>query len=113
VLVGSAPSNGGQAELLTTTRSNKSGNTAFFSNPQSTGNPNNITFVTQDWNPGGGDNGTYNDAQTGVLYAGSQEGVFNEDNTSMPLNAAFNLLIFRLTRRANDKRLSRPALQAP
>jgi hypothetical protein len=94
VLIGSAPSNGGQAMELTTTSSNKRGNTTFFSNPQSTGNPNNITFVTQNWNPGGGDDGTYNNAQTGVYYAGSEEGVFDENNASMPLNAAFNLLIF-------------------
>ena len=94
MLVGSAPSNGGQAELLTTTSSNKAGNTTFFSNPQTTGNPNNITFVTQNWNPGGGDDGTYNNAQTGVWYNNGREGVFDEDNASMPLNAAFNLLIF-------------------
>jgi hypothetical protein len=94
VLIGSAPSNGGHAVLLTTTRSNQKGDLTFISNAQTNGDPNNITFVTQNWNPGGGDAGTYNNAQIGVLYVGSEEGVFEEDLATMPLHAAFNLLIF-------------------
>jgi hypothetical protein len=57
------------------------------------GNPNNVTFATQNWNPGGG-GGTYNAVQTGVWYTGTKEGVFEENQAAMPLNAAFNVLIF-------------------
>ncbi len=93
VLVGAAPSNGGSSMLLKAASSNTSGDTTYISNPQTTGNPNNVTFVTQDWNPGGA-GGTYNDAQTGVWYTGAQEGMFNENGSGPPLNSAYNLLIF-------------------
>ena len=93
VLVGTAASNGGQAEVLTTTTSDRDGDTVFFNNSETTGNPNNVTFVTQDWNPGG-KGGTYNNEQMGVWYDGIQEGVFNEDGTSPPIHSAYNLLIY-------------------
>lgn len=93
VLVGTAASNGGKAEVLTTTTSDRDGDTVFFNNSETTGNPNNVTFVTQDWNPGG-KGGTYNNEQMGVWYDGIQEGVFNEDGTSPPIHSAYNLLIY-------------------
>jgi hypothetical protein len=94
VLIGSAPSNGGQAERLITTSSNQTENMTIFTNPETTGNPNNVTFVTQDYNPAGGDAGVFNNAETGLWYDGFEEAVINEGGASMPLNAAFNLLIF-------------------
>lgn len=93
VMVGQAPSNGGVMKTLKTTSTNRSGDTTFISNSQTTGNPNNVTFTTQNWNPGGA-GGTYNNAQTGVWYNGAGEGVFNENTSSPPLNSAFNTLIF-------------------
>lgn len=93
VLVGATPSNGGATAILTTTTSNRSGDTVYISNSETSGNPNNVTLVTQNWNPGGS-GGTYNNVQTGVWYAGSQEGMFNENGSSPPLNSAYNLLIF-------------------
>lgn len=93
VMVGQTPSNGGKITTLKTTSTNRSGDTAFISNSQTTGNPNNVTFTTQNWNPGGA-GGTYNNAQTGVWYNGAREGIFNENQSSPPLNSAFNILIF-------------------
>jgi hypothetical protein len=93
VLVGQAPSNGGKASVLMTTSANQDGDTTLISSPQTTGNPNNVTFVTQNWNPGGV-GGTYNNAEVGVWYTGTQEGAFNESQGAMPLDSAFNLLIF-------------------
>jgi hypothetical protein len=40
------------------------GDTTLISNAQTTGNPNNVSFATQNWNPGGS-GGTYNNVQTG------------------------------------------------
>jgi hypothetical protein len=93
VMVGQAPSNGGTMKTLKTTNTNRSGDTTFISNSQTTGNPNNVTFTTQNWNPGGA-GGTYNNSQTGVWYTGAREGVFNENQSSPPLNSAFNILVF-------------------
>lgn len=93
VLVGSAVSNGGKAEVLTTTHANRDGDTVFFNNSETTGNPNNVTFVTENWNPGG-KGGTYNDQEIGVWYDGSEEGVFNENTSAPPIHSSYNLLIF-------------------
>jgi hypothetical protein len=93
VLVGTAATNGGRSTTITTTRHNRPGNVVFLSNPRTTGNPNNVTFVTQDYNPGGtghtGDSGfPY------VAYLGSKEFISNWHGPLMPLGASFNLLIF-------------------
>jgi hypothetical protein len=93
VLVGQAPSNGGKSSVLTTTKSNRSGDTTLISNSQTTGNPNNVVFVTQNWNPGG-HHGTYNNNQPGVWYTSAQEGAFNENQSAPPLKSAFNILVF-------------------
>jgi hypothetical protein len=93
VMVGSTASNGGESALMQTSTGNRSGDTVYIHDAQTTGNPNNVTFATQNWNPGG-TGGTYNNVQTGVWYNGSQEGVFNQDTSTPPLHAAFNLLIF-------------------
>ena len=57
-------------------------------------NPNAIVLVTQNWNPGGG-SGTYNDYPIGVWYYNSigKWAVFNQALASMPVGAAFNVLI--------------------
>ena len=93
VMVGQAPSNGGKSSVLTTTKSNQDGDTTLISNSQTTGNPNNVVFATQNWNPGG-KGGTYNNAQTGIWYTGNREGAFNEDHSHTPLKSAFNILVF-------------------
>lgn len=93
VLVGTAATNGGNSTTITTTRHNRSGNVVFLSNPRTTGNPNNVTFVTQDYNPGG----TGHTGDLGfpyVAYMGSKEFIANWRGPKMRLGASFNLLIF-------------------
>ncbi len=55
-------------------------------------NPNAIIFSTPNLNPGGG-SGIYNNHNTGVTYNGSQWRIFNENGASIPVNAAFNVLV--------------------
>lgn len=93
VLVVPKKKQGHSVFVQTATSSNTTGDYTLISNKQTTGNPNNVTFATQKWNPGGGE-GTCNAVQTGVWYTGTKEGVFNEDQSTMPLNASFNVLIF-------------------
>jgi len=96
VMIGATKSNGGQMVLQTATNSNISGDSTIVVNPQSTGNPNAVLFDTPNWNPGGS-GGTSDTVPTGVLYYLSptdDAAVFNEDGSSMALNAAFNVLIF-------------------
>lgn len=96
VMIGATKSNGGQMILQTAKTSNISGDSTMIFNSRSTGNPNAVLFDTPNWNPGGS-GGTSDTAATGVLYYLSptdDAAVFNEDASSMPLGAAFNVLIF-------------------
>ena len=79
-----------------TTAANTGGDTTFISNAKTTGNPNAVIFETQNWNPGGV-GGTPDRPSTGVWWAdgNGQAAVFNEDLSAMPLNAAFNLIIYQ------------------
>lgn len=56
-------------------------------------NPNAILFVTQNWNPGGGWSGTYNDHPIGVWYHPYLQKwtIFNQDQEALPPGAAFNV----------------------
>jgi len=97
VLVGSAESNGGKTMLVKATSADESGahNSVFFSNKKTNGQPNNVTFNTQVYNPDG-KGAALNNTETGVYYDGSksEEAVFNENDTLPPLGEGFNLLVF-------------------
>ena len=70
-------------------------NYTLIDHPLTNENPNAIVMVTQNWNPGGVD-GTYNNYPIGVWYSSSAKkwGIFNQDSSSsMPVDAAFNVLI--------------------
>jgi len=56
-------------------------------------NPRAIVVVTQNFNPGGGGGGVYNDHPIGVGYSGSRWSIFNEDGAPIPEGAAFNVWI--------------------
>lgn len=93
VLVGQVPSNGGATSVLKVTSSNRTGHLVHLSNKNTTGNPNNVIFVTQNVNPGG--KGSASDPDpTDVGYVGSREVVLNWDSPTMNLGTAFNLLIY-------------------
>jgi hypothetical protein len=93
VLVGNAASNGGRTALLTTTAANRPHNEVIISNSQTTGNPNNVVFATQDFNPSD-KGGTGNTGNVIAAYDNTNEGLANWAGSASPLKAAFNLLIF-------------------
>ena len=98
VMVGSAPSNGGKAGLVAVTNFDHHIGTILVNSPVSNGNPNNVTFVTQVYNPGGkgaiGDRHplevAYPDPGTMIF----KETLNNSDFTTAPVGARFNVLIF-------------------
>lgn len=71
---------------------NISANSTYLDNPLTTGDPDAILSVTQNWNPGGG-SGTYNDHPIGVWYDADRQrwAIFNQDRKAMPEGAAFNV----------------------
>ena len=76
------------------TPENISANSTYLDNPLINSNPNAVLYVTQNWNPGGSEGGTYNDHPVGVWYDTNREkwAVFNQDRAAMPDGAAFNVL---------------------
>jgi hypothetical protein len=93
VLIGNAVSNGGKAALLTATAANKTGDAVLISNPETNGNPNNIVFATQDFNPGD-KGGTGDSTNVVAAYDNSKEALINWAGGNVPLKASFNLLIY-------------------
>jgi hypothetical protein len=93
VLVSPAASNGGRGEELTATSGNLRNGGVAVSTSQTTGNPNNVTFVTQNSSPGG-TTGRRDDAQPGVWYNGNTEVIFNENQSNISAKTAFNVLTF-------------------
>ena len=76
------------------TAANIGGHITTINHPHCNGDPNAILIVTQNWNPGGGI-GTYNAHPIAVYYAGSAWNIFNQDFAAMPVNAAFNVMVFK------------------
>ncbi|MCA1731756.1 MAG: hypothetical protein LC751_20860, partial [Actinobacteria bacterium] len=76
------------------TPENISANSTYLDNPLLNGNPNAVLYVTQNWNPGGREGGTYNDHPVGVWYDTNREkwAIFNQDRAAIPEGAAFNVL---------------------
>jgi hypothetical protein len=93
VMVGQRPSNGGKGEILTATSKSLVNGAVDISSSQTTGNPNNVTFVTQNFSPDG-KTGHENNAAPGVWYNGKTEVIFDEDQGSIVAKCAFNALIF-------------------
>jgi hypothetical protein len=96
VLVNSSVRNGGgKVALQKAAKSNTIDDTTYINNPLTNDNPDNITFVTPNYNPGG-KGGTYDPIQTGVWWpsGGSEEGVFNQNGSTPPVHSSYNLLIF-------------------
>jgi hypothetical protein len=93
-LFSAAASVPGARFVHTATAANTSGNHTYIDHPLTNNNPNAIVLVTQNWNPGGVGN-TYNNHPIGVYYSSGEQkwAVFNQDLASMPVGAAFNVLI--------------------
>lgn len=93
VLVGQGASNGGKMTVLKATGSNRVGSSVLINNAETNANPNNVTFVTQDFNPGG-KGGTADKYPVQVAYFGTRENVLNWAGTKQKLDTAYNVLIF-------------------
>ncbi len=78
---------------------NIEGNRTYLNNSLTNGDPNAVLSATRNWNPGGR-GGVYNDHPVGVLYDKSVEkwAIFNKDDASMPVGAAFNIAVRRHNR---------------
>ncbi|MGD8633356.1 MAG: hypothetical protein PVF85_07285 [Anaerolineales bacterium] len=76
------------------TAGNSSGNSTFLDNQLLNEEPNMVTIITQNWNPGS-PGGVYNDHPPGVFYSNTYDQwlIFNEDGSVMPQGASFNVLI--------------------
>ena len=83
---------GGNTFVQTATTSNIISNWTVIDNSALNGNPNEIFFTTQNWNPSGS-SGVYNNAETGVWYDGSNWAIFNQDISAMPEGASFNVYV--------------------
>jgi hypothetical protein len=76
------------------TPENITANSTFLDSEVVNDNPDAILYVTQSWNPDGGD-GTYNDHPIGVWYdeGAGRWAIFNQDREAMPEGAAFNVFV--------------------
>ncbi len=87
------------AFVHTATGSNTRGNWTALNHPLTNGIPPAFVFATHNFNPGGGESGTYNDHHIGVWYTYSNSlipnkwAIFNQDRLNMPNNASFNVLV--------------------
>jgi hypothetical protein len=79
--------------LHVATAANTSNHITTIDHPATNDNPSALVFVTSNWNPGGIDDGTYNDRAVGVWYSGGKWKIFNQDLAAMPANAAFNVMV--------------------
>jgi len=76
------------------TVSNTSYSWTTIDHPRTNDNPNAIVLVTQNANPGGAGY-IYNDHSIGMYYSSAEKKwvIYNQDLDSMPIGAAFNVLI--------------------
>lgn len=78
--------------------SNIVNNWTIITNSLTDGNTGAVVFATHNWNPSGGNTGTYDNHTTGVWYNGSKWAIYNERTTgadnAMPVGAAFNTEMF-------------------
>jgi hypothetical protein len=73
---------------------NTVGNRTYLNSPLTSGEPEAVLTVTQNWNPGGG-RGVYNDHPIDVLYDADirKWAIYNRDGAPMPDGAAFNIAV--------------------
>ena len=78
------------------TSANTFGDFTLLDNTVTNNNPQAVIAVTANWNPNGGANPGFDDHRVGVWYdsEAAKWGIFNEDQTAMPMGAAFNVYAF-------------------
>jgi len=91
---GAGVGTGGAAFVHVATAGNSLGNYTIINNPLCNGDPNAILMVTPNLNPGNTLH-VYNNHPIGVWYNGSSWTIFEQDVATVPLNAAFNVLVIK------------------
>ena len=92
-----SPDPGGEDVYQTATSANTGSDFTWISNAETTGNPNAVVFDTPNAGQANGSCLCVNDpSPTGIWWsnAAAQAAVLNEDQSPMPLNAQFNLIIY-------------------
>jgi hypothetical protein len=86
------PDSGSGARVFThiATALNSAGDWTDLDNSTTNNNPSAVVFVTPNWNPGGS-GGTFDNHPIGVWYHSGKWAIFNENGTSIPNGAAFNV----------------------
>ena len=82
------------AFIQVATAANSTGNHTVIANSLCDGDPDAILLVTPNSSPQG-ITGVSNNHPIGVMYSAPHWEIFEQDNASMPLNAAFNVLIIK------------------
>jgi hypothetical protein len=74
---------------------NTVGNSTYIDLPGINGDPDALLLITPNWNPNGRTDGIYNNHNVGVWYDESRGcwAIFNQDQSRIPLGAAFNVAI--------------------
>jgi len=77
------------------TLDNTVANGTYLDESLTNGNPDAVLSVTQNWNPGGGSSGVYNDHPIGIRYDAERRKwvIYNRDGAPMPKGAAFNVAL--------------------
>jgi hypothetical protein len=88
------PTDGAGVFVQNTTSAGTSTN---INNALTDGHPNAIILVTPNYNPGGACPCVSANFRIGVEYSGIKWAIFTQDNSLMPLNAAFNVFILPAT----------------
>lgn len=85
---------GTAAFIQLTSAVNIFGDSTFIDNPLCNGDPNALLLVTHCYNPPG-TSAAYFNKNIGVWYDGSGWAIYTEDQSQMPTNIAFNVLIIK------------------
>jgi hypothetical protein len=77
----------------TATAGNSTDDYTVIDNPLTNGHPKAMVLVTSNANPGGG-LGTFDSHPIGVYYTAGQWTILSQDHAAIPVNAAFNVLVY-------------------
>ena len=92
---GAGINTGTAAFVQLSSAANNSGNQTIINNPLCNNNSNAILVVTHNFNPGGAPVASIHNHAVGVFYSGGQWRIYNEDQSNMATNIAFNVLVIK------------------
>jgi hypothetical protein len=78
--------------IWTATSASISGDVTYINNLATNNEPGALLFVTPNYDPGGV-GGTYDNTNVAVYYNAGRWGIFNENDSPMPVGASFNVFV--------------------